>query len=181
MRSGNASQNYVKFCKSNSQPEISDRCLGESDRICSSQRSQCPKEMANQLSNVPFANTIFRTISTILDMLCNTPALDTIQLVGQIKEIYRTTPLLSLISVDQCENLLKKIDEIHLNKATRYGLRNLFVALCRQPWLVDLNLGSHGVCYYGQSGAEPTSYSSLRELLCQNDNYIRGDRDFVCW
>jgi hypothetical protein len=37
------------------------------------------------------------------------------------------------------------------------GWLNLMVALCMTPWNVDVSIGGHGVCYFGNLGETPTS------------------------
>lgn len=61
------------------------------------------------------------------------------------------------LSIEQVEILLKLvIDKGFFISKNSNRLRNLLVALCREPWNIDVNLGTHGVCYYGNLGEIPS-------------------------
>ena len=158
-------------------------CRNETLDFCNVEQisHQSPSQIAETVSNVVHGRKMFETIFTVFDMLLGFTAVDTSELIEQIKQVYRTLPGLSMMSRDECELLLNKLNKIALDKDTGFGMRNLLVALCRQPWAIDVNLGTHGICYYGASGQVPNSFIAVLQLLSTNDRLIRGNRDFVRW
>jgi hypothetical protein len=65
------------------------------------------------------------------------------------------------ISVDEAESILQYLQD---NGKIHYTVRNMIVRLCNQPWLIDLKLGSHGLCYFGNFGELPTLTHALQIL-----------------
>ena len=62
------------------------------------------------------------------------------------------------LTCDEAEFLLQISREHH------YTVVNMLVRLCNEPWKIDVSLGRHGVCYYGNMGTEPdlnTAFSIL--------------------
>lgn len=68
-----------------------------------------------------------------------------------------------LLSKDQVEVLLDN----YRFRSDGWRLQNLLVAICVQPWAVDVHLGGCGVCYYGGTGLENrTNVHSNIEKVC---------------
>lgn len=58
-----------------------------------------------------------------------------------------------------------------------HRLRNLLVALCIYPWLVvDVNLGTHGVCYFGNGDSNPTFVDCIE--LARKNHLAVANRKF---
>lgn len=70
-----------------------------------------------------------------------------------------------LISSEQSEILL---GEIHKKGVYDYRFLNLFVCMCANGWNVDVNLGGHGVCYFGNLGDPMVDYNKLLSTLQRN-------------
>jgi hypothetical protein len=87
-----------------------------------------------------------------------------IKVVYGLKLIFGT----SLLNVDQCEMLLNIVDTVPKDASC---LKNFLVALCDTPWKVDINLGSFGVCYYGNLGDVPKRLD-IDPLLDYNAHFI---------
>ncbi len=121
------------------------------------------------------------TILSLFNAYASFSFINTVDVIFQIKCAYNELPGLSFISVDECESLLLMHQRLNFDEKDRFGIVNLLVALCRQPWAVDVNLGSHGVCYYGCMGNVPMGLVSTFKALSENDQHIRGDCDFLSW
>ena len=81
-----------------------------------------------------------------------------------IKDLAKQNP--GYITLDQSENLLRYL---HDNNKLHYSVRNMAVRLCNKPWQVDKRLATHGLCYFGNFGGEPTIKSGIDIL-----KYNRG-------
>ena len=81
-------------------------------------------------------------------------------------QVYREVQ--ELFTLDQSEELLctprKDIDDYH-------KFQNLAVAICEEPWNVDVALGGSGVCYYGNLGERP-SEEKQKHILRSNRKYL---------
>lgn len=118
----------------------------------------------------------YEFLSSYLDMITVTsnPKKAIKEITNQYKEYYDSSLYHSRITVSQTEILLQKcISKGFFDPQTNshYQLRNLLVALCIEPWRVDLKLGGHGVCYHGNMGDAP-SIRKLVELLYYNNDKL---------
>jgi len=64
------------------------------------------------------------------------------------------------LSKDTVERLLK-----HCHHRDEYCLRNVLVATCYEPGLVDATLGQSGVCYFGSGGSVQEDRARNQQLL----------------
>lgn len=78
------------------------------------------------------------------------------------------------LSIDQVETILQMGEKISLFDGDGYVFRNMFVQMCIFPWKVDVKLGTHGVCYFGNLGEDPTSLFNMLHLLKKNSMYLLG-------
>lgn len=79
-----------------------------------------------------------------------------------------------LLSVKQCEMILKLATvHAHLPERNSYILRKMLVASCVQPWLVNRDIGSEGVCYHGNLGERPTIVEYINLLYRNHYNLMK--------
>lgn len=71
----------------------------------------------------------------------------------------------SYLSVDQTEELLRSASA-HGN--THFTVEKMLVRFCNEPWKVDRELGSAGVCYHGNMGIRPSSIRHGMAILKDN-------------
>ncbi len=70
-----------------------------------------------------------------------------------------------LVSVDQCETLLKII----IDKYTGcHHLERILVCSCREGWKIDMKLGADGIRYYGNRGKIPNSIETTMSYVKSN-------------
>lgn len=93
-----------------------------------------------------------------------------------IKKIWKSyfdcCNLLPLLTIDQSHEILSlfnsKKEKVSENSCL---IVNTIVAMTVTPWLVDVAIGSHGVCYHGNMGETPFPWKSLR-ILVQNKRHL---------
>jgi len=74
-----------------------------------------------------------------------------------------------LISSEQSEILLK----ITLDRQIQFNnLINLLVIICRNSWAIDVAVGGHGVCYFGNFGELPVNCEHTLGFIEHNHNYL---------
>lgn len=77
-----------------------------------------------------------------------------------------------LLTVLQTETILQYcLDKGLFEVRENYVLRNIFVAMCKHPWNVDMRLGSHGVCYHGNLGDKPSIIEGIN-LIKRNVKFL---------
>jgi hypothetical protein len=54
-----------------------------------------------------------------------------------------------------------------------YWALNMLVSFCEKPWDVDLKLGSHGLCYFGNFGDKPGVVNGINIIRRNYFNKIK--------
>lgn len=204
LRSASKNRGLCLSCKENScdsvcfdcrQSSFCANCVKDTPKSCrfcnckSFQLQSCQEktllassiQTADSFANCAGGKIMFITLGTSFQLISGAVVSDVRMMISQIKEVYKSLPALSLMSVDECEILLMQLHNIIFDKELAFGLQNILVALCRHSWAVDVSLGGSGVCYYGSMGWHPKGISEVVQILETNDSLIRGDRDFICW
>lgn len=119
-------------------------------------------------------DNIYEFISSYLDMVTVTSCAKTVmkEITDQYNEICKMEGQHIRITVDQTELLLKKCISKGFFDEPHGKLRNLLVALCIEPWKVDVKLGSYGVCYHGNFGDTPSIRGCI-ELYYYNNEKLQ--------
>jgi hypothetical protein len=71
-----------------------------------------------------------------------------------------------ILTVHQTETAIKLLENASSHRLTNW--LNLMVALCMNPWLVDVKVGRHGVCYFGNYGETPKSMEAAFAIVRYN-------------
>jgi len=133
------------------------------------------KAIADLYTNTSSANILSAALGGVIDT-CKTLR---VQKGEPIKEAmlhqYKSAAMgydrYPLLAVDQCEALLSLAGHSGFyDLEGGYILRNVLVSFCRYPWLVSVDLGSHGVCYHGNMGEMPDLCGTFR-LTRRNISY----------
>jgi hypothetical protein len=77
----------------------------------------------------------------------------------------------ALLTVAQTEQLLMQARSSFGASEDSYMMINLLVAICQEPWDVDRDVGSHGVCYHGNMGEKPSLITGV-DVLFYNHRLI---------
>ena len=103
-------------------------------------------------SDITKTTEIVQNIYTIFDSLFSTNSLT-----------------LKLLTLTQTINLLNIIhNKKLLSHHPNYCLQHIIVAMCRNPWNVPTELGSSGVCYYGNLGETPELHKAIVYITTNN-------------
>ena len=90
------------------------------------------------------------------------------------QDLYQENKVPIYISVSMSEQLLKIAQEkqIFEIKPSGHQIKNLLVALCENPWDVDVAVGGYGVCYHGNMGEPPTFPQAMQVLIRNHREHL---------
>jgi hypothetical protein len=57
-------------------------------------------------------------------------------------------------------------------------VRNMIVAMCREPWKIDRKLGLSGLCYHGNFGESPAGLMAMIDCINRNHNQLKQPGTF---
>ena len=140
------------------------------------------KTAADRLTNDESADLLAAALRAVIDTCANLRLPDSQHIesafVNQYQLFALTYMLYPLLKVDQCENLLTAAKRAGFYEMkSGYKLRNILVSFCRYPWLVSVDIGSHGVCYHGNMGELPDICKAVA-LTRANIDYAMGNKNY---
>ena len=132
-------------------------CRGKIKYCLSNLKCPRPACVTDLAKLVPYNGDIIKAVRQIIKKQTNPEKISAL-----ITQVGQQLP--GYVTVDEAESVLQEL----INKGTiHYSVRNMMVRLCNQPWAVDRNLATHGLCYYGNFGETP-SLSQAIDILRRN-------------
>ena len=143
-------------------------CRGQIRYVLTNEKCKYPATVENVIQKMTFHN---KNLTKAIRQIIKSNN-DGQKIANLIISIARIIP--GHITLDESEQFLQEL--INSGKIF-YRHRNILVRLCSEPWNVDLNLGTYGLCYFGNGGKKPTLDYAIKILdhnHCSNITKFTG-------